>query len=65
MKSMTGRSFITFLSHFYHILKNILCQMLKPNQNTNTIAMLGERSKEKMNKYFAYGSSMDKEDLDR
>lgn len=62
---MTGRSFITFLSHFYHILKNTLCQMLKLSPNTNTIAMPGERCKEKMNKYFAYGSNMDKEDLDR
>jgi hypothetical protein len=31
--------------------------------NTNTIAIPGKRSKEKMHQYFAYGSNMDKEDL--
>ena len=38
--------------------------MSRPDPNTNTIAVPGERSKEKMHQYFAYGSNMDKEDLD-
>ena len=38
--------------------------MSRSNPNTNKIAILGERSREKMHQYFAYGSNMDKEDLD-
>ncbi len=37
--------------------------MSRPDPNTNKIAILGERSREKMHQYFAYGSNMDTKDL--
>jgi len=37
---------------------------MRPVPNTNKIAILGERSVEKMHQYFAYGSNMDTKDLD-